>query len=81
MDPDAWAGLLALVYSLKEFAGEEALIAEKAGKCRFLKVSNRYSEIEMISQWELGGVWSTILLVLAGINGLIEPLCPKCWRV
>lgn len=58
MDPDAWAGLLALVYSLKEFAGEEALIAEKAGKgkCRFLKVSNRYSEIEMISQWELGGV-------------------------
>lgn len=80
MDPEAWAGLLSLVYSLQEFAGEEDLVAEKAGKgkCRFLKVCNRYSETEMISQWDLGGVWSTILLVLAGTNGLIEPLCPKC---
>lgn len=67
MDPDAWAGLLALVYSLKEFAGEEALTAEKVGKgkCSFLKVFSRYSETEIISQWELGSVWSTILLVLA----------------
>lgn len=80
MDPDAWAGLLSLVYRLKEFAGEEALIAEKAGKgkCKFLKVCHWYSETEMISQWEAGGVWSTILLVLVGTNGLIEPLCPKC---
>lgn len=54
--------------------------AEKAGKgkCSFLKVCNRYLETEMISKWELCGVRSTILLVLASTNGLIEPLCSKC---
>lgn len=66
MDPDAWAGLLALVYSLKEFAGKEALTAEKVGKakCSYLKLFSRYSETEIISQWELGSVWSIILLVI-----------------
>lgn len=74
-----YVGWLAFFASFKEFAGEGGLIAEKAGKgkCSFLKVCNRYSETDIISQWELSGVWTTILLVLVGTNGLIEPLCPK----
>lgn len=50
-----WAGFLGLVDSLKEFASGEALLAEKAGKgkCSFLRVCSKYSETEIISQWEL----------------------------
>lgn len=55
MDPNLWAGFLSFVDSLQEFAGGEALLAEKAGegKCSFLRVCSGYSETEIISQLEI----------------------------